>query len=397
MSQRPLRVLLFGLEFPPSAAGTAIYARALSGSLAARGIDVRVLTQADREGHWLSLDPSLPFPVTRLPHTDSVPRRYVRALRGLRRALADFQPDCLWTTNGMATRVVGLLPELNRLGRPLISCARGTDIRSRLPGRSLGRRLESLPQRRCYRHSAGIAAACLDLKRAAVAKGLDGSRIFVSHSAFDLSRIPEPQRRVRAPAAEGLILTVARLTAQKRVDVALRAVALALRRGARARYTVVGDGQEMGRLQQLALELGVADRVEFRGRLEPMSPELFELYARADVVLLTSVGEGLANVYIEAGAFGAPCVAADSGGTPEIIRHDITGLLAPPEDVEVTAAHLTALLEMPDRAALMGHAARQWVVEEFGLETMGRRSELAVRQAVERGRVEVDEEGRVRG
>jgi len=397
VSQRPLRVLLFGLEFPPSAAGTAIYARALAGALVARGLDIHVLTQADREGRWRSLDPELPFPVMRLPHTDNVPRRYGRALRGLRRALAQVQPDCLWTTNGMATRTVGLLPELGHLGRPLISCARGTDIRTRLPGRTLSRRLESLPQRRCYRHSAGIAAACLDLKRTAVAKGLDGSRIFVSHSAFDLARIPEPSRPVRAVGAEGLVLTVARLTAQKRVDVALRAVAGALRQGAAARYVIVGDGPEMGRLRQLAGELGVTDRVEFRGRLEPMSPELFELYARADLFLLTSVGEGLANVYIEAGAFGSPCVAADSGGTPEIIGHDVTGLLAPPEDVEATAAHLVALLAAPERAARMGRAARQWIAEEFGLETMGQRSELAVRQAVEHGRIEVDEHGHVRG
>ena len=397
MSQRPPRVLLFGLEFPPSAAGTAVYARALAGALAARGLDVLMVTQADPGESWRSVDADLPFPVVRLPHTTRVPRRYARAFRGLRRALAEFQPDCLWTTNGMATRVVGLLPGLGHLGLPLISCCRGTDIRTRLPGRGLGRRLESLPQRRCYRHSAGIAAACLDLKRTAVAKGLDGSRIFVSHSAFDLRRLPPPDRPVRATGAESLVLTVARLTAQKRVDVALRAVAAALERGAAARYVIVGHGPEAEHLQQLAGELGVADRVEFRGRLEPMSPELFGLYARADVFLLTSVGEGLANVFIEAGAFGAPCVGADSGGTPEIIRHETTGLLAPPDDVGAAAAHLVALLSAPERAAAMGRAARQWIVEEFGLETMGQLSELAVRQAMERGRIEVDEDGHVRG
>ena len=396
MTGPPLRVLLFGLEFPPSAAGTAVYARALAGALAGRALEVQVLTQADAEGRWRDLDPSLPFPVLRLPHGASVPRRYARALKGLRRALAEYRPDCLWTTNGMATRVVGLLPSLPRLGCPVISCARGTDIRTRLPGRSLSRRLESLPQRRCFRHSAGIAAASLELRRLAAAKGLDEARIFVSHSAFDLGEVPPPGAPERAPGTEAVVLTVARLTAQKRVDVALRAVAGALGQGLPARHVVVGDGPEMERLRRLAADLGIADRVDFRGRLEPMSAELFGLYAGADVFLLTSVGEGLANVYIEAGAFGLPSVGADSGGTPEVVRHGLTGLLAPPDDVEAAAAHLAELLGTPGRAASMGRAARQWIEAEFGLETMGRRSEAAVRQAVESGRVEVDEEGQIR-
>ena len=393
---RSPRVLLFGLEFPPSVAGTAVYARALAGALAGRGVDVRVLTQADVDERWRDLDPGLPFPVARLDHTGFVPRRYGRALAGLGRALREHEPDCLWTTNGMATRVAGLLPGLGRATPPVISCARGSDIRTRLPGRGPGRRLESVPQRRCYVRSAGIAAASSELRQVAISKGLDGARIFVSHSAFDVDAIPARQRAPRAPGREAVVLTVARLTAQKRVDVSLRAVAGVLRRGLAARYVVVGDGPEMPALQRLAAELEIAEHVDFRGPLEPMSPELFALYTEADLFLLTSVGEGLANVYIEAGAFGLPCLGADSGGTPEIVLDETSGLLCPPDDVEATTARLVALLEEPERAAAMGRAARQWIAEEYGLATMGQRSERAVRQAVECGRVTVDVRGHVR-
>lgn len=395
--QRDLGVLLFGLEFPPSVAGTAVYARALAAALTSRGIEVQVLTQADPGDRWRDLDPCLPFPVTRLSYTGSVPLRYGRALRGLRLALAQTRLDCLWTTNGMATRVAGLLPRLGSLSLPLISCVRGTDIRTRLPGRGLGRRLESLPQRRCYGHSAGIAAASAELRHTAVAKGLDGSRVFVSHSAFDVGAISAPDRRIRSAGDAARVLTVARLTTQKRVDVALRAVAGALRRGVNLRYTVVGDGPELEGLRRLAADLEIADCVDFRGRLEPMSADLLDLYRGADLFLLTSVGEGLANVYIEAGALGLPCVGADSGGTPEVLLDGSTGLLSPPDDVEATTAHLVTLLQAPERAITMGHAARQWIDEEFGLETMGRRSEMAIRQAVEHGRVSVDGRGQVRG
>ena len=154
------RILLFGTEFPPSAAGTASYARSLAQGLTMAGAQVRVLTQSPSSQIAPLEEEGTGFEVKRIPYVASVPLRYVRCRRALQRELADFQPHCLWTTNGMGTRVAGLLSEVGTPHVPLISCARGTDLRSRLPGRSLGRRLESLPQRRAYERSSAIAAAC---------------------------------------------------------------------------------------------------------------------------------------------------------------------------------------------------------------------------------------------
>lgn len=366
------RVLLFGTEFPPSPAGTAVYARSLALGLHGQGADVAVVTQAPKAG---AASHDLPVPVSRVPFTGNVPRRYARHVEALRRGLEDVRPDLLWTTNGMGTRVAGLLP---RLPCPLISCARGSDIRTRLPGRGILRRWEGRWQRAAYRRSAAVAAASRELRDYAAAQGVDAARLFVSHSAFDLSRVDSLPRDTHDDARPTL-LTVARLTAQKRVDRLLRAVARVAEPA--PHLVVVGDGPERGHLEQLARELGIDARVRFTGMLEPFSEALYREYREADLFALVSVGEGLANVLIEAGAFALPSVGVASGGTPEIVRHGDTGLLAQPDDVDDIAAQLTALLGDSGLRRRFGAAARTLVEEEYGIEALGRRS-LAVVRAV---------------
>ena len=153
----------------------------------------------------------------------------------------------------MGTRVAGLL---GNLPCPLIACARGSDLRSRLPGRGPWRRLESLALRRACRRSAGVAAASLDMVRWAASRGVAGDRLFVSYPAFDLSWAAGDAAEPRGPEAPPAVLTVARLTRQKRVDVVLRAAAEARSRVPGLRCTVVGDGPERGRLEGTRLGAG---------------------------------------------------------------------------------------------------------------------------------------------
>ncbi len=376
------RVLLFGTEFPPSAAGTASYARSLAQGLTMAGAQVRVLTQSPASGIAPMEEEGAGFEVRRIPYAPSVPVRYVRCRRALQRELADYQPHCLWSTNGMGTRVAGLLAELGTPHLPLISCARGTDLRSRLPGRSLSRRLESLPQRRAYDRSSAIAAACQDLKRVAIGKGLPAERIVVSHSAFDLSRI-DAHMNVAIHREPAQILTVARLTQQKRIDVVIRALAKLIEHAPRAHLTIVGDGPERAALESLAQELGATDHIHFAGSLPPRSDALYDQYRRAGLFCLVSAAEGLANVFIEAGAFGLASVGSDDGGTPEVVTDAQTGLLVPTDDADALAAALGRLISEEGLADRLGRQARAWIEEEFGIDTLGRRSFELVRSVVD--------------
>ena len=379
MNREKHRLLIFGTDFPPESVGTASYAHALATGMQRRGVQVTVLTRDCSAAASEAFDRAQPFSVIRMRRPRDVPEAYLAAWGGLRRALAATRPHCLWTTNGMATRVAGL-PGIDRR-LPVISSIRGTDIRTRLPGRGPWRRLESIPQRRCYRRSAAIAAASGYLREAAISKGVAGERIFVSFSAIpeELERLAEevPAPRSSSPAlpdraaAGTSILTVARLTAQKRVNVAIAAMEIVQRRFPGAGYTIVGDGPERPRLEEQARRRRV--RVRFAGQVPAMSARLWEFYRGADLFLLTSSDEGLANVLLEAGAFGLASVGPCSGGVPEALVDGDTGLLADAEDPRQVAGKVMQLLADDGGRLRMGVRARLRVRSLFSVDALADR------------------------
>jgi phosphatidylinositol alpha-1,6-mannosyltransferase len=139
---------------------------------------------------------------------------------------------------------------------------------------------------------------------------------------------------------------------------------------------VVGDGDWRPDLEREAAALGVADRVEFSGRL-PFDA-LLDAYRGCGVFAMPSrverrprglwTGEGLGIVYLEAQACGRPVIASAEGGAPDAIRPGETGVLADPRDPEAIAAAAAELLADPQRAAEMGRAGRRWVEENFSVE-----------------------------
>lgn len=368
------------MEYPPSTVGTATYAYNLVTQMTARDVGSLVLAPQYVDLDYRSFDADQPYDIVRMPWTDRRYGllRYIAATRRLKEAIRAFQPDCIWTTNGTATRIVGLLSGLDELKTPVISCLCGSDIVTRLPGKGLTRRLGSIPQRRCYNHSAAINAVCDYLRDIAVEKAVDPERIFVSPSGIDVKSVAEFRfSRERAlkdnPYLSGkrVVLTVARLTKQKRVDHTLRAIAEVTPNIPDLCYVVVGDGPEMSRLKNLIEDLGIAAHVVLKGRLDSKSHELSDLYSWAQLFVMTSVREGLANVFLEAGAFGLPCIGSNDGGTPEVILDGETGFLVSPDDVHGIAGRLQQLLLDPALCKKMGQRARERTNREFSLEFTG--------------------------
>ena len=149
------------------------------------------------------------------------------------------------------------------------------------------------------------------------------------------------------------VLSVTRLhpAEPKGIDLMLRAVAEL----PEVEYTVVGTGAALPELQRLAAELGVTARVRFAGGLSDAERDA-ELQ-RCDVFALPSRGEGFGIVYLEAMARGKPCLAAQVGGAPEVVRHGETGLVVEPAVAPVRAAlqQLVASAELRQRLGQAGH------------------------------------------
>lgn len=180
---------------------------------------------------------------------------------------------------------------------------------------------------------------------------------------------PEEIRRFRAPFEPGpVIVLVGRIKlVRKGQDVLVRAAGLLKDRFPHARYVLVGapfPGNEhhLDRLRELARTCGVADCVYFTGHLD--NPKV--AIAASDVsVMASSTPEPLGNVTIESMALARPLVATNIGGTPELVQHEKTGLLVPPNDPVAMADAIARLLSNPDAARAMGEAARRYYEREL--------------------------------
>jgi glycosyltransferase involved in cell wall biosynthesis len=183
------------------------------------------------------------------------------------------------------------------------------------------------------------------------------------------------------------LVTVARLIPKKGIDLLLRAFADAR---ALSGWTlqVLGDGDDRARLESLAAELQVADRVHFAGA-RPHADCLAAI-ATAGIVALpcrTATNgdkDGIPVVLMEAMAASRAVIAGDLPAIRELIQHDETGLLVPPDHESALAAALDKLAGDPALRSRMGVAARAKVAEEFSDAVNWQR----LTQALDRARVE---------
>ncbi|HUA35503.1 MAG TPA: glycosyltransferase family 4 protein [Candidatus Binataceae bacterium] len=128
---------------------------------------------------------------------------------------------------------------------------------------------------------------------------------------------------------------------------------------------ISGGGRDRESLEALAISSGVADRVKFLG-IVPRA-ELWSLYKGATIYAMPSrMPEGLGLVFLEAMAAGIPVIGTRSGGTPEIVEHELTGLLIGENNSPAElAAAMIRLLRDPEMRRQMGQHARERVASRY--------------------------------
>lgn len=133
-----------------------------------------------------------------------------------------------------------------------------------------------------------------------------------------------------------------------------------------AHFVAVGAGGLLDALREDARRRGLAERVHFAGYRHDIADVLSAL----DVVVLTSLMEGLPRVLVQAAATGVPSVSFEVEGVHEIVREGVSGYVVPSKDVDALAARVGGLLDDPVRARAMGAAARSLVHEGWTIEKM---------------------------
>jgi glycosyltransferase involved in cell wall biosynthesis len=143
--------------------------------------------------------------------------------------------------------------------------------------------------------------------------------------------------------------------------------ACAAARVAGLRVLLIGDGPDRPELLRLARELGLADRLEMPGFVGDVREALGCLDA---YVHFSREREGCSNAILEAMACGLPVIATDVGGNRELIRHGVTGLIVPEEDVDAVAGNLARLAGDPAERFRLGRGALEVARSRFAVRTM---------------------------
>lgn len=365
------RIVLFTELFPPAVGGSAILFHGIYSRL--RESEVIVLADG------LATSSAEPADATSL--------RMVRRRFGSRRwGLLD--PTACWQHVRLGTH----LRRLARNGRTVVHCGRalpegvaawlgrvtggpryvcwahGEDLATALTSREF-----TYLTKMVYRWADAAVANSMNTARMLGELGVPDSKITIVYPGVDADRF-HPRvdgrqlRRRFAHDGDVLLLSVGRLQRRKGHDVSIQAIAALKDKLPNLRYLIVGDGDERTRLEQLSAEHNVHDRVFFAGTVPDC--DLPEYYAACDIFLLPNRIdhgdiEGFGIVFLEAAAAGKPVIGGSSGGVPEAVERNVTGLLVDGSDVSSVAAAILDLATSQERRRRMGLAGRARVLGRF--------------------------------
>ncbi|WP_349268535.1 GDP-mannose-dependent alpha-(1-6)-phosphatidylinositol monomannoside mannosyltransferase [Mycolicibacterium parafortuitum] len=363
------RLLLVTNDFPPRRGGIQSYLEALVGHLvASQQCELTVYAPKWKGAEdYDSVAAATGYRVVRHPGTLMLPEPTV-ALR-MRKLIAEHGIETVWF--GAAAPLALMAPLARAAGaQRVIASTHGHEVgwsmlpMARTALRRIGTDTDVVTYISAYTRRRFSSAFGPDAALEYVPPGVDTER-------FVPDEVARAEMRARYRLGQRpVVVCVSRLVPRKGQDMLIRALPAIRQRVPGAALVIVGGGPYRNSLHRLAHDFGVAEDVVFTDGVP--GEELPAHHAMADVFAMPcrtrGYGldvEGLGIVYLEASATGVPVVAGRSGGAPETVVDGETGLVVDGWNVGEIAASVAELLSDPDRAAAMGAAGRQWVVDNW--------------------------------
>jgi glycosyltransferase involved in cell wall biosynthesis len=206
-----------------------------------------------------------------------------------------------------------------------------------------------------------------DLFEEALKAGVPAANCVLLENAIDADEyrrrktVAEAKTALGFPADDLLVGAAGRLAPEKAFDHLIRAVHALRQQGLPVRLVVVGEGDDRPRLEGIARELGVADRVHLAG----WQSDVRGYFEAMDVFALSSLREGLPNVLLESMALEVPSVATRIAGIPRLIQDGRNGFLVEPGDVDGLTRSLAALLTDPGLRDRFRRAGRETIETRY--------------------------------
>jgi glycosyltransferase involved in cell wall biosynthesis len=200
---------------------------------------------------------------------------------------------------------------------------------------------------------------------------LDKKAVHINN-AIDLSKfinfpINLSSRRIELNIPEDTFIvgSIGRLTEQKGYCYLLSAAQIILNKISNVHFLLVGDGEDLSKLELLSRELGISSNITFLG---PRS-DIVELLQIMDIFISSSLWEGLPSVVLESMAAGTPVIATDIPGSNELIHDQVNGLLVQPGNPEILADAIIYLLNNDQKRKSFSYLSLE-KVRMFSIETV---------------------------
>jgi glycosyltransferase involved in cell wall biosynthesis len=395
------------------AGGQNVHVAELSAALVRRGHEVTVFTRRDDAG--LPDRVTMPSgvdvvhvtagPAEHVPKDELLP--HVPALAdGLERAWLAARPDVVhghFWMSGLAAVDAARRPAVrDARGGPAIPVVQTFHALGHVKRRHQGT-LDTSPAERAElepqvgRSADTVIATCSDEVFELRSIGVAADRIDVAPCGVDSGLFtPEGPRESRGRPTR--IATVGRLVARKGHGTAISALARLVDEGRDVELLVVGGpprdqlaGDETYRaLSALADELGVRDRVDFRGQVA--QSELPTVLRSLDALVCAPWYEPFGIVPLEAMACGVPVVAASVGGLIDTVVDGVTGRLVPPRDPEAVASALATMLDAPEATRQLGREGRRRARSRYSWDRIAAGTSASYRSTIARSTAEARRE-----
>lgn len=319
----------------------------------------------------------------------------IRNRRAFRRLVARFQPDLVYVW-AMRSISLSLLFMAGQIGLPLCYFV-SDDWLANWEGHDRWLLRPHHPARRAFKAVLGMAADAFGgrapivtpdlrrvqfaseyLKQTALRRGKAVADAEVIHWGVDIGRFPYRPAR---PGGATRLLYVGQLAQPKGVHTAIEAFRLLAEDGNYDITLTIAGGtifpEYAARLRSMVGSAGLEQRVHFTGLLP--REQLPGLYQAHDILIFPSAWEEPFSItLLEALASGLAVVGTTTGGSAEILRHDINALVFPKEDAPACAAQIRRLLNQPGLFERVRLAGRQTVEQRFRIETMIERIEQSL-------------------
>jgi glycosyltransferase involved in cell wall biosynthesis len=340
------KILFWTNAYAPMIGGAEIWAQRYLGELKARGHAISVIAVTDADGAT-ALDTIDGIEVLWIPLRKPLdardPALFKAALARADDAIAGFAPDIVQISNfGVAALMLaGLLRSRLRRQPVLLTAHNIRPDEAAAPGSPLDGIARAADRTATFDPS--VAGWLQD-------RWPNMPVTVIPHA------VPRPEAAVRPPDADAPFLFCGRLSPEKGAVPLIEAFGRVVCEAPGARLVIAGDGTERARVAAAIEAHGIVHAVTMLGAVAPA--EVAALIERSLAVVIPSFIEGFGLIAAEAAWCGRAAIASDVGGLPSTVVHGETGLLCPPGDTMALADAMLALHRSPDRAAVLGLAAR---------------------------------------